>query len=463
MTPPKTLEAFRKGKLEMFCPLMEVRQEASARPITHTGSGMIRQTPKGQLAFRLLASETLSDEQTVKRILSGGSHEPGKLIPGDSYYSLSATDVSGWTWASERLQIDLEVGPGGSCIFGDVPMLEHTEAIDSAVEKLTLEFFTDVKIPCNRATETSVQVAERDPRWAIARNIAQVDAGPYRFLLEQKSDTLIVSVVSGEGALSPSVAIRVAESLQLITARSLMWAIMQKRSGGVSTTCLRSPDAQHRTALSPPVDYRGVDITGNWVWPLFSKYFQHVLGSTPEHQHQMHPISGWLRFARRASSGSIFAKGLGLSIAVEGLLEAEFSAVGEPSSDSVSAIREIASLVRAWKGDQTVRARALGAVEAMLQTRAKDRLRSLLDDEIIRREQFDAWDAIRNKAAHARPPERAEWQEWISNCYKVEVLLYHLVFHAIGHEGQFTDYGAAGWPMAAYPIRGPAGEEQPQS
>ena len=435
-----------------------MRQEASDSPVVHAGSGTIRQTPDRRLHFRLVTTETTSDQARLANILSGEHGRPGKLIPADAYYSFAATDLFAWTWTSQRIHIDAASGPGGSCILGDLPVLEHTEPSSRDGNRLTLRFRSDVEIPCNTATETRTLVAERELRSAT-RNAAKFDVGPYNFLLEKDSDGLTVSVDSGREEMAPQIETRVVESLQFVTARTLSWILMQKQAGGCSTTCLRSSHAERPTKLSSPVEYRHLHSAESSVWPLFGRYFEHILSFSGKSAYEMHPLSAWLNFVRDASSGSIFAKGLGLGIAIEGVLAAEFSAAGEPTVDVTSAVKEAVAFLGNWDGDSRVKERALTALRAMLRPRAKDRLLSLVADGSIRRKDFNAWDAIRNRAAHARPPEREKLQKWIDNCFRAEVLLYHLIFRAIGYEGQFTDYGADGWPQVDYPIAQAAREE----
>lgn len=461
MTPSEVLKAFRDGELELFCPSMEVRQEASDSPVVHAGSGMIRQTPDRRLHFKLVTTETASDQARLARMLSGNHYELGKLIPADAYYSFVATDLFAWTWTSQRIHIDQTRGPGGSCVSGDLPMLEHTEPSKRDVNGLTLSLRGDVEIPCNTGTETRTLVAERELRSAT-RNAAKFDVGPYSFLLEKDSDGLTVSVDSEREGMPPQIETRVVESLQFVTARTLGWTLMQKQTGGSCTTCLRSSQTERPTKLSPPVDYRQRDFAGSSVWPLFGNYLQHVLKFSTEKAHEMHPVSAWLNFVRDASSGSVFAKGLGLAIAVEGVLAAEFPAAGEPTADVASAIRDAVGFLDTWDGNACVKTRALAALRAMLRPRVKDSLLSLVADGSIRRDDFNAWDAIRNRAAHAAPPESEERQKWLDNCFKAEVLLYHLIFRAIGYEGQFTDYGADGWPQVDYPIAQAAREKHHQ-
>jgi len=61
-----------------------------------------------------------------------------------------------------------------------------------------------------------------------------------------------------------------------------------------------------------------------------------------------------------------------------------------------------------------------------------------------------AWSLLRNKTAHANTKAAGSTQDLVKLCDVVTVLLYHLIFKAIGYEGHYTDYSEYGYPPRRY-------------
>jgi hypothetical protein len=443
------LEDFRKGNLELWCPKMIVRQQESERPIEYLGSGLVRQNQERGFEFILIESSSPSLSENLKSMLAS-SEEVGKLLTSDKYYSLEVTDLSGRSWEADRLLISHSFSPAGSIILGNIHVLKRMESSESQNTTIKLEIFNDIKLPLAEATKKTVRTSTGElVSWE--RNMAKLRVGQFEITITKESNIITVVAISKKTSPSPYFETRIIEALQYVTSRTLSWGILQKTADGKRMTCLRSVErALLPTNLSLPIDYDHTDFEGKWVWLLFGKYLEHIYDFTGENIFQMHPLSAWLHYIRNASAGSIFAKGLGLGVAVEGILECEFSEIGKPSAEYVKAVEEMITWVNSFTDDNNVQKRTLGALHAMQKARAKDKLLALQKKDVIRGEDVKAWDSIRNMGAHARPPEREERQEWIDNCFKTEVLLNHLIFYAIGYQGEFTDYGTRNWPQSRY-------------
>jgi hypothetical protein len=383
----------------------------------------------------------------------GNLGEAGKLVPADEYYSLDATDLSGLTWKTERLLVSRSFSPSGSITRGPIYVLEHSEPSDSENTTIILEIFNDVRLPFANRTKEDLSLEAGEPAFHL-RDRASLKTDKCDLTIRRDNDILIIRAAVRNKDFPENFETRIIESLQYVTSRTLSWGILQKNANKNWLTILRSPDKPVPPAkLSPPIDYILSDLYGRWTWMLFGKYLEHIDKFVGENRFQMHPLSAWLNYARNASSGSIFSKGLGLGVAVEGILECEFSLIGRPSLIDTSGLEEMIKHVSSFSGNENILSRTLGALDAMRNPRAKDRLFALQEVAAIRQEDIKAWDDIRNRGAHARPPEKGARQEWIDNCYKTEVLLNHLIFHAIGYEGEFTDYGTANWPQSRYPFK----------
>lgn len=458
----QTIEDFEKGTLELWCPKMIVRQQNSDKPLEYTGSGLIRQIPDRQLNFVLI--------ETTPYKFFENSGKAGKLWPENQYYSLEVTDQFGITWKAEQLLINPKshFGPEGSIISGDIFVLEHAEQVKDSATTIHIEIFEDVAVPLDEVADKIVKVGCEDKHASILRKEARFSVGSFEFTLTKKDGILLIDAVSVKNELPQHFETRIIEALQYVTARTISWGILIKRVNESSTICLRSPSTNVLPAgLSLPIKYHPADYGGEWgkwVWLLFGKYLQHIWNFQGKNRFEMHPVSAWLNFVRGASTGSIFTMGLALGVAVEGILEAEFSDIGANSPEQTKALDELIAYVKLWEkkeeSRERVRERVLSVLEFMRNPRAKDRLFALQDNGIIRKSDIDAWNRIRNKGAHARPPEKKEdTQKWLNDRFKIEVLLNHLIFRTIDYEGEFTDYSTDDWPPAMYPCISIAGAQ----
>ena len=64
-----------------------------------------------------------------------------------------------------------------------------------------------------------------------------------------------------------------------------------------------------------------------------------------------------------------------------------------------------------------------------------------------------------NTSAHGETPGSENLQALVDLCHKVTVLMYHLIFRAVGFEGAYIDYSTHGWPLKHYRGRPPAEKE----
>ena len=69
---------------------------------------------------------------------------------------------------------------------------------------------------------------------------------------------------------------------------------------------------------------------------------------------------------------------------------------------------------------------------------------------------IEAWKQLRNRSVHPAKKDidvaSYDFQTMIDNLNRVTVLLYHIVFHAIGYRGPYTDYSTINYPQQEYPL-----------
>jgi len=152
----------------------------------------------------------------------------------------------------------------------------------------------------------------------------------------------------------------------------------------------------------------------------------------------------------KGSEGSIEPMMLTLGVAVEGILREAFKeSMEKPSSDSEE-LKKAQILIEKSLLDNKLKSRLKSVIGSWTTRSATDALYLLAESNIIDREEVDAWKKIRHSMAHATFPD-FDLQKLIDLCHSVVVLFYKLIFHTIGYNGKYTNYGRSGWPVDDFP------------
>ncbi len=91
---------------------------------------------------------------------------------------------------------------------------------------------------------------------------------------------------------------------------------------------------------------------------------------------------------------------MAVSIAVESLLDEFFEATGVPDAETLAGLEQLLKHIKGWDGDPNLIRRAEGSVRAMKNPRADDRLRELVQKNVINEAGWAAWKRLRNAATH---------------------------------------------------------------
>jgi hypothetical protein len=100
-----------------------------------------------------------------------------------------------------------------------------------------------------------------------------------------------------------------------------------------------------------------------------------------------------------------------------------------------------------------------GLLSQFNSVRAKDTMMRLASEGVVRDADVKAWGRLRNQAAHASIQVAGSLQDLVDLCEAVTVLMYHLIFKAIGYEGAYTDWSEYGYPTRWFRGRHPTEED----
>lgn len=442
------LSEFEEGQLDIIFPTMCVEQMGRLdHPLRYSGMGFVRQDRDRKLEFRLFCNKSEGEPNTPSPFFPEGEFCPGELLGHHHYYRLSATDQHGREWKSERFQID-RLSAVGPVISGTLFEMICLSAGELGIF-FHLSIRSEIEIPAGHYTVTKTFVGEDPIDTRMSLNIAQCKFGSTSLRISSEKGWLQVRA-DEQVDLARDFETRLIEAMQFILGQRIWWTVMVKGDLGKGLLCLRSELDGADPKMHPPINLSSEHRFTSASWCLAAKYFEYI--SATHAGERLHPISAWLRMVRESHSGSVFASGLAIGIAVEGILKSQFAShhTNSPEDDAnmTDAMAWAFEWMSVWCGDARVKDRICKFIHSMNRdkSRAKDKLHALRESGVLQQSDIKAWDKLRNTAAHANPLDDERLQEWTDLCGAGLTLLYRLIFAAIGYKGAYTDYSTRGWP-----------------
>jgi len=455
----KTISTLLFGGTDVDCPTMELRRATSSAQEVYKGPGFLRSDEDGQLLFKIYPTGPANPNTALDWLRASTA---GQLIDRRYFHTLTATDWTGQVWTAEGILPNITQGPAGFSIQGNLRHLDATKStrVTHNGSIMQMLFLDQILIPCNAMTDTNVTLGRASTSSTKSLDLAEFSSCGCDFLLRSATDQLLANICSQE-AFPLNLQTRMIESLQFVLARSLYCRFRQEVSGQTTTIRLTSAQPESsRTMMPPPLHFNTVQVHQNPspVWQMFDAYLRYVLAH-PEQD--WHPCSIHVHKAREASANSLDARALGLSIAVEGVVKLAGADLGKPSSVFKAAVRKLKDHcaqwlgIEGWDGNDSLKSRAGNLLSQLCSVRAVDRLYALAENGSVQQPLVEAWKALRNPTAHAEIPDTAENQRFVDHVMAATVLLYQLVFSAIGYTGPYSDYATRGFPVSTYPPSSP--------
>lgn len=431
------VQAIRTKSFRLHCLEMRLRSRSPKFP-SYEGPGTIRQDPKGILSFEIFDQE--QEPQDPTRVPGTGA--PGKLIPEEDYYELTAVDDMNRRWSTERVLPNTagRMGRSGVLCYGKLREIQCPEEGEFPGH-LWLFIPGSFDMPANRFTKT-VKSREGTRVWeSSARDTWQMEFPWLSLSITHESDGLVISASPKGDALPSGLDTRLEESLWFTLGHLCHWQIMMERKNGRGRTGIKSQTWEDfKPRLLPPVD---------WYWhPIefqteaFQRYLEYI---TDYDRPRYHPTSVNVLDILTASIQSIEAQALALGVAVESLIRREYGYLGDPSPDEESQVNDLLALIEASGTKAEMKKRARGAINKLKSVNLEGCLRELQRDGHVSEDLIDAWRKVRHPGAHGDDAERP-LEELVALCDKTHVLFNLLIFSRIGYTGEYTDRSSRGWP-----------------
>jgi hypothetical protein len=174
------------------------------------------------------------------------------------------------------------------------------------------------------------------------------------------------------------------------------------------------------------------------------------------------PVAYQIHNAREASANSIDAAAIGVSIALEAIASLLVKPYAKAEKQRIADLKAYVIKCMAKHTEYVALSqRVEGLLGSLAKRTPKDVLYDLAKKGAIDESYIKAWNWLRNGQVHPslkdlRRPGPNEYQEILDATRKVETLIHQLVFHLIGYQGPFTDYGSdttgQNFQNKAYPL-----------
>jgi hypothetical protein len=328
--------------------------------------------------------------------------------------------------------------------------LAHNEDLRSR-RYIELYLFRELHFPETTVT-TSVVTSGTRRRESVDRNVAEFDACGCDFTLTREEGFVRVHIVPRTDVVPPELHLHAIDALEFVLAEPILPAILVEYDRGFERVTLRPGAPQRWNPILPKVIPRKVMGSEADTWQLFRAYLQYI---TADGQPAPHPLTTQWRIALRGSASSLEVMAIVFSVAVEAILR-----LVQPRPEGASShqqrqlrfwTRRVRTFLRKFGCPRPVADRIDRSLQRVTQPRAVDLLRRFAERGQVEQQYVNAWHALRNPTAHGARRSDIDGTELLYACNAVAVLLYQLVFSAVGYCGRYSRFDERGWHVASYP------------
>jgi hypothetical protein len=268
-------------------------------------------------------------------------------------------------------------------------------------------------------------------------------------LLVFRDENMLIAKLEGqwEPDAEESIARKLENSLQFVFAHRMFAEVESFSSNDRSRRCIRSVQRTRLQARTLKPLHAGAGLRQSDLWILLDAYYSFLRNGEDNSQTE---LRRWTSEVVEAGNAPIEIQSLVLGVAVEGV--ARLLPVDAASHGTLTKALDVAvEVLESTLDDKQVRARCIGAINAMRRPRPRDALERLAASGEVPNEYVRSWVRLRNQSAHAESVDTDDVDELIEHIHRVHALFYCLIFKLIGYRGSFTDYGAPNWPIAIWP------------
>jgi hypothetical protein len=318
-----------KGDWELDCPRMSLRRKSKKDNDVYKGSGYIRFGKEGTLRFKMYSKQQ-SDVEPIPWPLE--EQIPGKIIPHEEYYTLTAYDWTGRKWVSRCLfpNKDASFDKKGTVLFSDLDLIECSLKTPSYQKEnspwIKFRIRENIEIPYNAATETEIRRKGKIRGSSVSRDFVEFSFDDYKFELRSENKVLDFMISKDSQPFPNNFESRSIEALCFVLTLPLVWNTMEICRGKTTKKIvIRKPNNKtFKYLIQPPITLSLANADS--VWNLYCSYLKFIIKF--KNPQKLHPISALVRSTILSSTGAIEAHILNLAIAIEGMLNKFYANTG---------------------------------------------------------------------------------------------------------------------------------------
>ncbi len=439
-------QAILKNHLTLDCPIITLSKQVSDSNNNdlHKGAGFISQVEDGQFLLKLYSDKSYP----INKFLSQSGSKAGELIKESEYFSLSAFDLYGRNWTTDRLLITIHSSNNkGYLITSKIRELQYKHELHKPLDFsfLKIRFRNNIDFPCNIITKNQKIVDGEEISGAYKRNVVKFDSCGFNFEIHKQKIGVEIKVYSKSISINEAIIVRITEAFQFIFGTTLSWATLEITQGQKSIVKIKPPHmGKDISRVFPPLTLT-YHAEHNDIWKLFDKYLKHVISFN---KNTWHPLFMRIHSVIESGNASFEAKALTISVSIEGILKSEFFKVFEIDENFKKQINRAKELFKKCPDlSSEFQKRLEGSLGNMRNPRAKDRLLILKEKGLIENKFIIAWDKLRNSSAHADSANWEDLQTFLDRYSTVLVLFYQLIFLSIKYTGKYSDYSTYDFPI----------------
>lgn len=376
----------------------------------------------------------------------------GKIIAETEFFQLEAVDINGNIWKSQKILIgNSTTTQHGSILYAKIyELINEYDNFKQEIFTIKLLYKDEIKIPTNTAIKTIKEELHSGKTLEVETQFAMSKKKFCDLSFEVFNDNgWTILEISSNQNVTEMIAQRISEAFQFITACSTSWDCMfiyGKNNHDLLKSIIRfnKPTVKYDLA---PIRHDNHLLYENDFWVLFEKYFTFIKDNQKD---IIHPLSRII-FDIQSVENNILLQALVWSTAIETILTEYFDSIESIIDEDIEKLKS--HLKKGEKRgcyNKSFYNRILGTLNAMKKPRPKDYLKLFITKNFIEKNLYDAYDEIRNAAAHGKQIDIEKIQGHLNKLSKVLVLFYNLIFLKIGYTGNYINYGEFGYPNKVF-------------
>lgn len=443
--------ALQKGKFEIDCYEMTITQNVDDCPTIYSGPGYIRQDGN-KLIFKVyVRSKSEHDPLRVfrNRLVAGRS------IPESEFYAFNAKDYErqGRIWVGKIHHLhtysdftgDLELVVASGQF--DYLTIRETEKTEKGSAFIGMIFFGVEKFCYNHHFDEKI-MDKGEIRGSKSHPAVDFTGKSFSLNGNYSDGRLFLGISEINITYHENTYLRFQEAIKFILGYDKNPEITYFRYNNNEIAILDiSQFGKTMPKLLPPHQLYDFPMKDSHDTLHLLELFVKYVAEYPKDKFT--PIGGAIRGVQSSGNSFFNEKCLVLAVAVERLVSIATSDNIELDSELNDAVIELSEIISNWEKADEIKERILKTIKGMEMIRIVDKLKMLMKGKIIKKQDYNAWNRLRNKMAHAKRYSNKE--EWINDYHKVLSMFYRLIFHIIGYKGPYVEYGEVGYPKRIYP------------